>query len=80
MMRDKDLTPWFPAEVEPARPGIYIASVCKQEFYRRWDGESWYYGGWTVKEAAARRKKWPLQTPLRWRGLNSDPSVKGGAA
>ena len=79
MMRNEELTPWFPPEIKPVRPGIYIASVARREFYRRWDGERWYYGDYTVEAAKKRRKKWPLQVPLLWRGLNYDPSAKGGA-
>lgn len=72
------LSPVFPPEVKPYHVGVYIASVNKKGviFYRRWDGEDWYYGD-TDKEAAARsERKWPKAAPLWWRGLEEDPNKK----
>jgi hypothetical protein len=71
-MDEKDLTPWFPPEVKPARPGVYLSTLVKSEvYYRRWDGESWYTGNTTPQMAAC---EWiPVKYPLHWRGLAHPP-------
>jgi hypothetical protein len=79
MMKNKELTPWFPPHIKPVRPGVYIASVAKQEFYRRWTGKYWCYGAYDIALARTLKRKWPDNFPPNWRGLNEDPSKKGGA-
>lgn len=48
------LTPWFPSKVVPARIGVYEVRMSRPEFviYRRWDGEAWHFGSWSVDRAA----------------------------
>lgn len=73
----KKLTPWFPGGTYPTRKGFYIASVSTCNYYRYWDGRSWFYGGYTLEDAFMRQEgdpiRWPLKTPLRWRGLAEKP-------
>lgn len=73
----KKLTPWFPRGTYPKRKGFYIASVYFSHFYRYWDGRSWFYGGDTLAEAVARQegdpRRWPIDSPLMWRGLADKP-------
>jgi len=40
------LTPWFPGNVRPARPGVYQRRLqsCKESFYAMWDGRRWHLG------------------------------------
>ena len=66
------LTPWFPADVKPAYPGVYQVKEPGFVWYRRWDGERWYCGGPTVDMAAT------VEMPYSfggnpWRGLAEPP-------
>lgn len=74
----KELTPWFPRWTYPARKGCYIASVGRSKFYRYWNGRTWFYGGYTVSDAMEEvrlQRRWPVDTPLEWRGLAEKPKV-----
>jgi hypothetical protein len=72
-MAKEKLTGWFPASVKPARPGVYLATICKrEEYYRRWDGESWYTGGPTPQFAENECIKVHYDN-LHWRGLAHPP-------
>jgi hypothetical protein len=73
---NKNLTPWFPPDSKPVRPGIYIATVVREEtFYRLWDGEAWMCGGDSVREAAreGREGTATYRQNLHWRGLAEQP-------
>lgn len=74
------LTPWFPPEVKPVRPGVYIATTLRRErYFRYWTGTAWLTGGSTVQEAEAERLLFCVNPEqMHWRGLASDPS--GSAA
>lgn len=74
----KELTPWFPRGTYPARKGYYISSVLKgTNFYRYWDGKTWYCGGDALEDAVRMythyRDPWPKTPPLTWRGLAVKP-------
>jgi hypothetical protein len=76
------LTPWFPAEAKPARPGVYEKDFMDYpgDFSRRefqyWDGARWHYGHGTPEETAADARTLGIEpTPRRWRGLAADPST-----
>jgi hypothetical protein len=73
------LTPWFPPNMKPVRPGLYIASIGRRNrFYRRWTGKRWLYGSYSQEDAATMpARPWPEKDyPLHWRGLASDPKAK----
>ena len=40
----KQMTPWFPADVKPARCGVYeIQTISQQDYYAYWTGQRWGY-------------------------------------
>lgn len=73
-MTEKQLTPWYPRDSKPARPGIYQTDASQSLRYpcfQHWDGEIW--GGWASSPEAANHNgckayKSGVQFP-RWRGL-----------
>ena len=76
----KKLTPWFHSDRQnPVRPGVYIATVKRNDrFYRLWDGKHWYYGDYFSPDEALRKAvkygKWHADlSPLYWRGLAKEP-------
>jgi hypothetical protein len=66
------LTPWFPPEIKPAYPGVYQVKGTGVVWYRRWDGECWYYGSTTVYNAACGTTPYPFEINT-WRGLAEPP-------
>jgi len=71
------LTPWFPANVEPAYIGVYL-----KEFggsitdYQYWDGSRWHYGHDTPDKTIKKLKQNPtswVPNARRWRGLAVKP-------
>jgi hypothetical protein len=76
-MAKQKLTPWFPADIEPARNGVYE---------RDWDDGSsnyarWHNGVWGQSycrpELAVLRPFYSSNAVLPWRGLAEQP--KGSA-
>lgn len=74
MSAGQKLTPEFPADVEPARKGVYRCRWRYGEWYSLWDGREWHWGGSTPNRA-------PTSLPIRggdellsWRGLAENPS------
>jgi hypothetical protein len=63
------LTLWYPADVKPARPGVYEVFSPSYRFFRKWDGTNWCIGSLDVERASRSegRACW-LRT---WRGLAS---------
>lgn len=70
---EKDMTPFFPADVKPAYVGMYER---KYDFWEDldardyWNGEKWLpclNGFWDGKD-------YPAQDDRPWRGLCFDPS------
>lgn len=69
---NKKLTPWFPSDVRPVRPGIYEtdADVVTGPCYQLWTGQWWgFCSSWPDY---ALEFKSDFQSP-RWRGLASKP-------
>ena len=65
----KQMTLWFPADVKPARAGIYeILTISKQDYYAYWTGQQWGWGcthltiaGWkdhAFSDGAYQEKVW----------------------
>lgn len=65
-------TPWFPADVKPAYPGVYEIQDDVITWYRRWDGKRWFVGD-RLKEVAAVETIPFLGEPDPWRGLAKPP-------
>lgn len=78
-MSKPKLTPWFPADVKPARVGVYQKDFEDEtEEYQYWNGKRWFYGDITPSETLQKFSREgndtiPLARP--WRGLTS-PSKK----
>lgn len=80
---NKKMTPWFPGNVKPVRPGVYNVS-CRSSgqtgnWYGRFDGNRWY-GNWG--DSPSDPIMWPMRrcwkpahegTPTTWRGLAKEP-------
>ena len=69
------LTPWFPGNVKPVRPGVYqqMCGSNRNIGYQHWDGEVW--GLWALTEEAALRYAC-IQAVTQndpWRGLAEEP-------
>lgn len=72
----KKLTPWFPADVKPARTGVYEVRFDDDDTdfgYSYWSGCTWSWKECTPKEA----RQSPLQIGAvqdkKWRGLAKAP-------
>ena len=67
-------TAWFPADVKPARVGIYERLFADSVQFSRWNGTFWFYKNNTIESADMEVcLSWNL---LPWRGLASDPKGK----
>jgi len=66
------LTPWFPADVMPVRPGVYEVNARPGPWYRRWDGRHWFAGDHTPENAASSKCALFMNTNP-WRGLAEPP-------
>jgi hypothetical protein len=65
-------TAWVPANVKPARPGVYQIHWYKgaTPFFRRWDGHHWFLGAFDAAEAAESESRiGPGGIHDKWRGL-----------
>jgi hypothetical protein len=65
------LTPWFPPDTKPVRPGIYMVEATNL-WWRYWDGERWHFGVSVSEEVPAptRASKWNIapNQNVAWRG------------
>ena len=67
------LTPWFPANVLPVRPGVYeVDKYIGTHWYRRWDGKYWFAGNYAPEDAAS-SKHALVMNAHPWRGLAKPP-------
>lgn len=78
MSAEAKVTPWFPADVKPVRPGVYerdMESVGLRGYgqWSHWDGERW--GGYGAdKKIAMRNAESPsAYQSIPWRGLARKP-------
>jgi hypothetical protein len=68
------LTPWFPGNVKPVRPGVYqqMCGFNRDVGYQYWDGKVW--GLWSRTIEGARHDGWPASPQNDpWRGLAEEP-------
>jgi hypothetical protein len=77
------LTPWFPGEVKPYRPGVYECQWRPIQFmggrwFNEWDGKQWRYGCYSAKDHAHLfKRKHPVdhalvqRALLQWRGVRA---------
>lgn len=71
---ERDMTPWFPPEILPARQGVYQTILWAGALlqYSYWDGELWSMGYDTADEAGVAMR--PRSSFKRyWRGLSREP-------
>jgi len=77
---DDMLTEWFPPEVKPIRPGIYLVKKFAHVdwlYWRYWDGDFWRTG--IVYECSAPDTRFSKGLSkasiqdVQWRGLNKEP-------
>lgn len=79
MSKKQKLTPWFPPEVKPVRPGVYQTQdkdLPGDTYYNLWDGVSWFYGfGELAERDTWRDESWPdsADSLKHWRGLAEQP-------
>ena len=75
----KDLTPWYPGDVNPVRPGLYEVNYGSHDYpstyYQYFDGKFWYYGHTDPKTAMNRYNtdRTPRFYLHQWRGLKHNP-------
>ncbi len=69
------LTPWFPADVEPVRKGVYEVDFGNRlSWFAYWDGQGFGYRSTTIKSAHdCRHYKTYLSGKTAWRGLAQEP-------
>ena len=79
-MSEPKLTPWFPAHVKPARPGVYkkdFSLITDIREFQYWTGNRWIYGADTPEDTAANlrnsRHYGAHPGPRPWRGLAEKP-------
>jgi hypothetical protein len=73
--KDKDLTPWFPADVKPVRPGVYRVAYAYfgDTCYAFWDGRRWGRVKTTIRKAIVEAHPSIAAQNKVWRGLNKEP-------
>jgi len=77
------LTPWFPGEWAPVRPGVYLRDIgiFKDGDYSWWDGQKWHSSWGTPAQAYGETQVSGFQcgdTPcgtVHWRGLARNPAA-----
>jgi hypothetical protein len=80
-MAKKQMTPWFPGTVPPARDGVY--ETHNHMSFARFEGGRWFFQCFTKRSAAAEKRLSPNAKPAerwtdgyKWRGLASAPKGK----
>lgn len=67
-----NLTPWFPGQVKPARPGVYereYAGPPGGPWFSEWTGAQWLSPARTPLVASKQVTRSFTQDSVRWRGL-----------
>jgi hypothetical protein len=65
-------TQWFPADVAPARKGIYERDLPQGRRFAHWDGEKWCGWSTTVEGAASNADMISSNQSAPWRGLTRE--------
>lgn len=78
MIKEPKLTEWFPADVEPAQPGVYEVLPTwwhtPARWFRYWDGSRWHNGHECPSGAATIKATIrPGMASEKWRGLAEPP-------
>ncbi len=68
-----EYTKWYPADVPPARDGVYQIKKVGGFYYRKFEDGWWHYGHATARHAAVEREVVPLWMIKPWRGLKEEP-------
>ncbi|GAA0809226.1 hypothetical protein [Cupriavidus gilardii] len=66
-MNEQELTPWFPADVKPARDGVYQRDYGSVSLYCAYRRGKWRVFGYTPEAAAWEVAASNIEAP--WRGL-----------
>lgn len=71
-------TPWFPGDVRPAYPGVYVRElgIHLRDDFAKWDGRRWMSSRPTPDSADGEDvcvSGYQLTDEVRWRGLVSKP-------
>ena len=72
----RELTPWVPGHIKPARPGVYQQFSGLYLGYQRWDGEYWY--SWDSEPEIAAKCTYRIHKRFQddtWRGLANEPTA-----
>lgn len=78
-MSEQKLTPWFPPNVKPARPGVYEVRLRKASpgtCFAYFDGARWTWAFSSFRVAAVARVTDGAVQAKWWRGLAGDPDAR----
>jgi len=83
-MSAKGETPWFSAEVRPAREGVYQRNYGKTEglgiVFSHWDGVRWGLFGYDPAEAERVKELSSSYQSFPWRGLKRPTTTQNSEA
>ncbi len=67
------MTSWFPGDLKPVRPGVYMRKMPWGGYgYSQWDGSRWYVCAENVAAATCVTKVSATQD-APWKGLAEEP-------
>jgi hypothetical protein len=69
------LTPWFPGDAKPYRPGVYERRGFGTCRFSLWDGSMWRWSYDSVSQAASASRVRARRQNCDWRGLAEEPKV-----
>lgn len=72
-MSTTELTPWFPPELKPRRPGIYQRNYMWDPSYAYFDGQKWGFASFCVQKVKKPTRLDYSFEVLPWRGLAREP-------
>jgi len=76
MAKVQKLTDWFPAEVKPARDGVYLTrkpGLTHEGVYRKYEGGRWFFNAELDLMRAAAMTELATAMGREWRGLAEQP-------
>jgi hypothetical protein len=73
---NKQMTPWFPSDIEPARAGVYeVKFLCFGRWYvafSYWDGYRWYNDRASPEDALGEPWTPGANQNKEWRGFTEE--------
>lgn len=75
---EKDMTPFFPADVKPTKKGAYQTRTCAGDRlgFQFWTGNHWCFWGFDAEDAERGQRDKSCFQNVQWRGLSFDPSAE----